>query len=80
MISVMTRSRLAALLATPAIAAAVIGGTAVTLTGPASASTSLNSYSPYADDSTTGNFYAPTTYADPAPTYVPWGAWVTGSY
>ena len=76
----MTTNRLAALLAAPAIAAAVVGGAAVTLAGPASASTSLNSYSPYADDSTTGNFYAPTTYATPATTYVPWGAWVNGSY
>jgi hypothetical protein len=80
MIFLMTTNRFKALIAAPAVAAAVIGGAALTLAGPASASTSLNSYSPYADDSASGNFYAPTTYADPAPTYVPWGAWVTGSY
>jgi hypothetical protein len=77
----MTTNRFKALIAAPAIAAAaVLGGAAVILAGPASASTSLNSSSPYADDSTTGNFYAPTTYATPATTYVPWGAWINGSY
>ncbi len=76
----MTTNRFKALIAAPAVAAAVIGGAALTFAGPASASTSLNSYSPYADDSTTGNFYAPTTYATPATTYVPWGAWINGSY
>jgi hypothetical protein len=76
----MTTNRLKALIAAPAIAAAVLGGAALTLAGPASASTSLNDYSPYADSSTTGNFYAPTTYATPATTYVPWGAWINGNY
>lgn len=76
----MTTNRLKALIAAPAVAAAILGGTALTLAGPASASTSLNDYSPYADSSTTGNFYAPTTYATPATTYVPWGAWINGSY
>lgn len=76
----MTTNRFKALIAAPALAAAVIGGAALTFAGPASASTSLNSTSPYADDSTTGNFNAPTTYAAPATNYVPWGAWINGSY
>ncbi|APE16300.1 hypothetical protein [Mycolicibacterium pallens] len=76
----MTTNRFKALIAAPAIAAAVLGGAALTLAGPASATTTLNDYSPYADSSTTGNFYAPTTYATPATTYVPWGAWINGSY
>ncbi|MCV7217237.1 hypothetical protein H7J51_18350 [Mycobacterium crocinum] len=76
----MTTNRFKALIAAPAIAAAVLGGAALTLAGPASATTTLNDYSPYTDSSTTGNFYAPTTYATPATTYVPWGAWINGSY
>ncbi|WP_431239090.1 hypothetical protein ACQ86B_04790 [Mycolicibacterium aichiense] len=76
----MTTNRIKALIAAPALAAAVIGGAALTFAGPASATTTLNDYSPYADGSSTGNFYAPTTYATPAITYVPWGAWINGSY
>ena len=73
----MSTNRVKALIAAPALAAAVIGGAAIGLAGPANASTSLNYYD---DSSTTGNFYAPTTYASPATTYVPWGAWINGSY
>jgi hypothetical protein len=74
----MTTNRFAALIAAPAIAAAVIGGAALGFAGPASAQ---NTYS-WDDNQGTksGNFNAPSTYADPATTYVPWGAWVTGSY
>ena len=74
----MTKNRLAALIAAPAIAGAVIGGAALGFAGPASAQ---NTYSWDADQSTSsGNFNAPTTYADPPTTYVPWGAWISGSY
>ena len=74
----MMKNRLAALIAAPAIAGAVIGGAALGFAGPASAQ---NSYSWDNDQGTnSGNFNAPTTYADPATTYVPWGAWITGSY
>ena len=74
----MTKNRFAAIFAAPALAAAVIGGAALTFAGPASAQ---NTYSWDSDQATSsGNFNAPTTYADPATTYVPWGAWINGSY
>jgi hypothetical protein len=73
----MMKNRIAALIAAPAIAGAILGGAALGFAGTASAQ---NSYS-YDDQGTnSGNFYSPTTYADPATTYVPWGAWINGSY
>ncbi len=79
----MTTNRIKALIAAPALAAAVIGGAALTFAGPANATTTLNDYSPpYTDSSSTGNFYAPpTTYATPPPRRTSrGGAWINGSY
>ncbi|AQT80436.1 hypothetical protein B1R94_15925 [Mycolicibacterium litorale] len=76
-------NRLAGLIAAPAVAAALIGGAALTLASPASAD--VYSSSSYSDTDSYGVHpnneivVSPDTYAQPAPTYVPWGAWINGS-
>ena len=74
----MMKSRIAALLAAPAVAAAIFGGAALTLAGPAAAqvSTSQSSSDSYGVHPNNEIVATPDTYADPATTYVPWGAWI----
>ncbi len=76
----MMNNRLAALLAAPAVAGAVFAGAALALAGPASADVyTSNGYSATDTWGVHANneiVASPDTYADPAPTYVPWGAWI----
>ncbi|WP_445169086.1 hypothetical protein ACTXG7_07060 [Mycolicibacterium sp. Dal123E01] len=72
-------NRLAALIAAPAIAGAILGGAALGFAGPASAQNTyntLNESSNNYDGVNYGNFNSPTTYADPAPEVLPYGVWV----
>jgi hypothetical protein len=74
----MMKNRVAAVLAAPAVAAAIFGGAALALAGTANADLDpTTGYSDYSGDFTTSSFFArPTTYADPAPEIVPWGTWI----
>jgi hypothetical protein len=74
----MMKNRVAALLAAPAAAAAILGGAALALAGTASADLDPSTgYSDFSGDFTTSSFFAhPTTYASPAPGIVPWGTWI----
>lgn len=75
----MIKTRIAGLLAAPAIAIAIFGGASLALAGSASADyyDNSSSYSDFSGDFTTSSFFAhPTTYADPAPGLVPWATWI----